>query len=178
MTASRFLLAAALAFAATPCFAMDLHSADVADGASFPIGDVCSRYDGGNASPALSWSGVPAQAGSLAITMFDPDAHGGGWYHWLVLNMPASTTSLPHGAGGLHSGLPAGARQHGNSNSDESYDGPCPPSGSGVHHYEITLWALDVATVQIDVNAEPKDVTAYLAKHAIATSKITPVYQK
>jgi phosphatidylethanolamine-binding protein (PEBP) family uncharacterized protein len=50
--------------------------------------------------------------------------------------------------------------------------------GSGVHHYEITLWALDVPAAAVDVNAEPAEVGAYLAKHAITSAKLVPVYQK
>jgi Raf kinase inhibitor-like YbhB/YbcL family protein len=177
MTASRLVLAVALTFAATPAFAMDLQSPDVVQSAPFPITEVCGRYGGGNTSPALSWSGVPAEAKSLALTIFDPDAHG-GWWHWQVLDIPVSATALAHGAGGKGGALPAGAHQHGNSDGNESYDGPCPPAGSGVHHYEITLWALDVPAAAIDVNAEPAEVGAYLTRHAVASTKLTPVYQK
>jgi len=177
MKESRLALAALFAFAATPALAMDLQSTDVVQGMSFPIKQVCGRYGGGNVSPALSWSDVPANANSLAITIFDPDAHN-GWWHWQVLDLPPSVTALAQGAGREHGALPEGAHQHGNSNGDESYDGPCPPAGSGVHHYEITLWALDVPTADVDVNAEPGDVGAYLAKHAIATARLTPVYEK
>jgi Raf kinase inhibitor-like YbhB/YbcL family protein len=177
MTASRLFIAAALSLAATPVFAMDVQSPDVTQGASFPITEVCGRYGGGNVSPALSWSGVPAEAKSLAITMFDPDAHG-GWWHWQVLDLPVTAAALAKGAGAEHGALPGGAHQHGNSNGNESYDGPCPPVGSGVHHYEITLWALDVPAAAVDVNAEPAEVGAYLAKHAITSAKLVPVYQK
>jgi Raf kinase inhibitor-like YbhB/YbcL family protein len=177
MTVSRLAVAAAVALTATPAFAMELQSTDIAQGATFPVMEVCGRYSGGNISPALSWSGVPAGAKSLAITMFDPDAHG-GWWHWQVLDLPASATALAQGAGGRSGVLPAGAHQHGNSNGNESYDGPCPPAGSGVHHYEITLWALDVPAAAVDVNAEPREVGGYLTKHAVTTARLTPVYQK
>ncbi len=178
MTASRFVIAAAFGLAATPGMAMDLTSSDVAQGASFSVTEICPRYSGGNISPALSWSGVPADAKSLAITMFDPDAHGTGWWHWLLLDMPPAATALARGTGAKQSALPPGAHQHGNSNGNENYDGPCPPAGSGVHHYQITLWALDVANAAVDVNAEPAEVGAYLAEHAIAQARLTPVYQK
>ena len=176
MTASRLAIAAALTLSANTAFAMDLQSTDVAQGASFPITEVCGRYGGGNISPALSWSGVPAEAKSLALTIFDPDAHG-GWWHWQVLDMPISATALAQGAG-KRGALPDGAHQHGNSDGNESYDGPCPPAGSDMHHYEITLWALDVPVAGVDVNAEPGEVGDYLAKRAIAKAQLTPVYQK
>lgn len=177
MTASRFVIAAALTLAATPSVAMGLQSTDVTDGQPFPVTEICSRYGGGNISPALSWKGVPADAKSLAITMFDPDAHN-GWWHWQMLDIPVWTVALAQGAGGPHPDLPGNARQHGNSDGNEKYDGPCPPQGSGKHHYEITLWALDVPIADVDVNAEPAEVGAYLEKHVIKSVKLTPVYEK
>jgi Raf kinase inhibitor-like YbhB/YbcL family protein len=177
MNATRLVLAAGLALAATPSFAMDLKSSDVAEGASFPLTEVCARYGGSSISPALSWSGVPASAKSLAITMFDPDAHGDGWWHWVVVNIPAGTTAFAQGAGSGKAALPDGAMQLNNSNSNEVYDGPCPPAGSGVHHYQITLWALGERPA-LDAKATPADVGAYMDKHAIAKARLTPVYQK
>jgi Raf kinase inhibitor-like YbhB/YbcL family protein len=156
---------------------MELTSSDVAQDATFALTHVCPRYSGSNVSPALAWSGVPANTKSLAVTMYDPDAHG-GWWHWLALDIPPSTTALPQGAGGKRPALADGGRQHGNSNGDEHYDGPCPPAGSGVHHYQITVWALDEDSAAVDVNAEPGEVGAYLAKHAIDKAQITPVYGK
>lgn len=177
MISSRLFIAAALTLAATPSFAMNLQSTDVTEDTPFPVTEICSRYGGGDISPALAWKGVPAEAQSLAITMYDPDAHG-GWWHWQVLDIPVWTAKLAQGAGGPHPDLPGNAHQHGNSNGNEKYDGPCPPAGSGRHHYEITLWALDVPIADVDVNAEPADVAAYLDKHAIKTAKLTPVFEK
>ena len=177
MMFSRLAAAAVFALGATPCRAMNLQSTDVTEGGTFPVTEVCGRYGGSDISPALSWSGVPAEAKGLAVTIFDPDAHN-GWWHWQVLDIPVSATALAQGAGGKHGVLPDGAHNHGNSDGDESYDGPCPPVGSGIHHYEIALWALDVPSAAIDVNAEPGEVGDYLKKHAIASAQLTPVYEK
>jgi phosphatidylethanolamine-binding protein (PEBP) family uncharacterized protein len=50
---------------------------------------------GGNVSPELTWSNPPAGTQSFALMMYDPDAPtGSGWWHWVVYNIPASTTSL------------------------------------------------------------------------------------
>ena len=64
-------------------------------------------------SPQLSWRGAPTGTKSYAVTVYDPDAPtGSGFWHWAVANIPATTTSLPEGAGddaGVD--LPAGAFQ-------------------------------------------------------------------
>ena len=97
--------------------------------------------DGQNASPALSWSGLPKETEALAIIADDPDAPSGDFIHWLVYDIPASETGI---RGGIPPGymLPNGTKQGLNSYHKIGYDGPAPPAGK-VHRYVFTVYALD-----------------------------------
>src|SRR5271163_2325017 len=67
---------------------------------------------GGNMSPELTWSGVPAGTKSFVITLFHGDVKDStsGWWHWVLYNVPGNVTSLPMGAGSERKTLmPAGA---------------------------------------------------------------------
>src|SRR5919198_814018 len=106
-------------------------SPDFADGAAIPKRFTC---DGANVSPALRWSGVPAGTAELALVVDDPDAPGGTFTHWVVVNIDPGTASIDEGS------PPPGARQAPNSAGKSSWFGPCPPSGA--HHYRFTVYAL------------------------------------
>src|ERR1700730_4482010 len=86
---------------------------------------------GGNISPSLSWSGAPSDTKSFTITVCDPDAPtGSGFWHWIVFNIPASTTSIPQNAGDVKKKLmPKGAIQSRTDFGTDGYGGPCPPQG-------------------------------------------------
>jgi Raf kinase inhibitor-like YbhB/YbcL family protein len=97
---------------------------------------------GQNVSPALSWQGVPKNAKSLALLMYDIDGRfGAGVSHWVAYNIAPSATGLAEGDATAGKGFTGGAGTRGNAN----YMGPCPPQGDGPHHYTITLVALDLA---------------------------------
>src|SRR6202046_3637913 len=92
----------ALGAGAANAQSMTLTSADIAEGATIANEQVFKGFgcSGGNLSPALNWSGAPAATKSFAVSIYDPDAPtGSGWWHWVVFNIPAATTSLPKGAG-------------------------------------------------------------------------------
>jgi Raf kinase inhibitor-like YbhB/YbcL family protein len=99
-------------------------------------GNIPKRYtcDGANLSPALRWTAPPVHTASFSLTVFDPDAPGGGFIHWRIAHLPAGTRTLPAGS---HLGGTNGAGGTG-------WTGPCPPSGPA-HHYRFTLRALDRA---------------------------------
>lgn len=93
---------------------MRVYSQDLHDGDKMPEKHVFNGmgYQGDNLSPHLAWEDAPEGTKSFVITCFDPDAPtGSGWWHWVVANIPAETTSLPQGAGSGKAALPAGALQ-------------------------------------------------------------------
>jgi Raf kinase inhibitor-like YbhB/YbcL family protein len=119
---------------------------------------------GENKSPALKWSGAPKGAKSFAVTVYDPDAPtGSGWWHWVVINIPADVTGLAANAGALNSTtLPQGAVQVRSDYGSAAWGGTCPPQGDKPHRYIFTVYALK--TDKIDV---PADATAALTGYMI-----------
>lgn len=116
---------------------MEVKSTAFQEGAMIPKLYTC---DGKDISPPLSWSGVPAEAKSIALIMDDPDAPRGTWVHWVLFNIPADNASLPESIPRTAS-LSNGAKHGNNSWRRPGYGGPCPPRGT--HRYYFKVYALD-----------------------------------
>jgi Raf kinase inhibitor-like YbhB/YbcL family protein len=160
---------------------MTLTSPDLKEGGTIANEQVYKGYGctGGNLSPALSWSGALAATKSFAVHMFDPDAPtGSGWWHWVVFNIPAGTTSLPKGAGNEKKKLPKGAIQTRSDYGSVGYGGPCPPAGDKPHHYQITVFAVDVDKLPDpkDDKASPALVGFDLHYRTLAKATLTGLY--
>lgn len=149
--------------------AMTLSSSDIADGQAISVAQIYPRCGGENVSPALAWNGAPRQTRSYALTMIDLDVKPAQWSHWIVIGIPPKVTSLARGA----KTLPAGSQAIVSNFGDAGYDGPCPPAGTGTHHYKITIWALPTATISLPANEKATDLAADLEKRALDRASIT-----
>jgi len=147
----------------TASAAMSLTSADIKRDVTIPIAHIYPRCGGQNVSPALAWSGAPSGTKSFVITMIDVDVKPDEWSHWVVVGLPASVSSLPRGA----KSLPSSAKAILSNFGDAAYAGPCPPKGTGVHHYEFTIWALPTLEVSVADDEKATMLTALLAKTAL-----------
>jgi Raf kinase inhibitor-like YbhB/YbcL family protein len=132
--------------------------------------------EGNDASPPLSWSGIPLSAKSLALIVDDPDAPDPAapkmtWVHWVLYNIAPSATGLPESV----SALPKGTLEGNNDWHRTGYGGPCPPVGR--HRYFHKLYALD--TVLPDLNHPDKKALEKAMKgHIIAETQLVGTYQK
>ena len=179
MTKAIFIFGIFLAFAASAAGNFTLTSTDIS--AKKPIDNkhVFNSFgcSGGNVSPELSWKGAPSGTKSFALTAYDPDAPtGSGWWHWVVYNIPASTTSLPSGAGDAKAPkLPEGAVQGNTDFGTPGYGGPCPPPGKP-HRYIFTVFALDTDKLDIPQGATAAFVGFNLHGHTLAKASLTAKY--
>lgn len=99
------------------------------DGAPIPVQYTCK---GADLAPPLSWT-APLGA---ALVVDDPDAVNGLFVHWVVTGIAAGSGSTTDGQ------TPAGTTVLPNTAGQPAYKGPCPPAGTGTHHYRFTLYQL------------------------------------
>jgi Raf kinase inhibitor-like YbhB/YbcL family protein len=135
---------------------------------------------GGNKSPQLAWSEAPAGTKSFAVTCYDPDAPtGSGFWHWLVVNIPASVSELVLDAGNPKSPeLPAGALQTRTDFGAPGYGGPCPPPGDHPHRYLFTVFAVSADSLPVKADTSAAIVGFQLNFNTLAKAAIMGLYKR
>src|SRR5246127_4127516 len=134
---------------------------------------------GENISPEITWSGVPAAAKSLAIVVWDQDAPvSGGFYHWVIVNLPVETKKLAEGAGNVtNHKAPNGSIQLINDWGEAGYGGPCPP-GNNRHPYHFIVYAVSAQQLPITAKSKISEATAAIKKSTVASAEEVLVYGK
>lgn len=151
-----------------------LTSTTIADGERVPD-RTTNTPAGDNISPQLSWAGFPEQTRSFAVTCFDPDAPGpAGWWHWSVLDLPATTTMLPERAGTPQADL----LQLRGDDGVAAYRGAAPPPGDVVHRYFYVVHALDVESLGVGPDTMPGAASTMLVFHTLARAVLVATYQR
>ena len=144
-----------------------LNVARFAEGAAIPRRHTC---EGEDISPALKWSGAPAETRSFALILDDPDAPAGNWNHWLLYEIPAATAELREGT---RLGV-SGTNDFGRS----GYGGPCPPRGHGPHRYFFKIMALKVLSPGIPPGAKRVQLDRALKGHVLAEAHYMGRYER
>ncbi|MEU4197328.1 YbhB/YbcL family Raf kinase inhibitor-like protein [Kribbella sp. NPDC026611] len=129
-------------------------------------GAIPSKYtcDGIGAAPPLAWTGTPSDAKAIALVVDDPDAPNGTFTHWIVLDLPPTTTVLTEVD-----------HQANNSEGKPEYTPFCPPSGT--HHYRFNVYALSQATNLADGSSLDEALKA-IDSTTIARGRLTGVYRR
>ncbi len=147
---------------------------------------------GGNHSPAISWSGAPRETKSFALIAVDrdvpadfspankvgltipSDAERKAFYHWLLVHIPADVTGLGENDLAGIAGRNSMAEKSKNAN---GYDGPCPPfNDERVHTYHFTVYALDVAALDLKPGFSGEEATVAIAGHILDQGEATGCY--
>ncbi|HET8701456.1 MAG TPA: YbhB/YbcL family Raf kinase inhibitor-like protein [Nitrococcus sp.] len=139
-------------------------------------GKIPAKYtgEGEDISPPLAWTGAPEGTQSFAVICHDPDAplvKPGiyGFVHWVLYNLPATTTSLEEGTDAGTSGIMDFGKT--------GYGGPMPPIDHGEHHYIFWVLALDRA-LDLEPGLTMGQFLERAEPHVLGMNRLVGTYQR
>ena len=158
--------------------------------------------DGGNISPAISWSGAPDKTKSYVLIVVDRDVPANfdtankpgqiiqnsfprqNFYHWVLTDIPASVHGVLEGknSNGITKGGKAfGRSEYGingvNGYGFGGYDGPCPPwNDERIHNYHFIVYALDVPSVKLPDPIKGPLTEEAMKEHVLAQGEVNGTY--
>ncbi|MBU2640075.1 MAG: YbhB/YbcL family Raf kinase inhibitor-like protein [Nanoarchaeota archaeon] len=142
---------------------LTLSSPDFQNNGKIPSKFTCQ---GDDINPELNIENIPLETKSLVLILDDPDAPSGSWIHWILFNIPPSTTKIQENS--------IVGEQGENSWSNRNYNGPCPPSGT--HRYVFKLFALDIV-LEI-FSPDKKKLENAMQERILAKTELTGLYRK
>ncbi len=150
---------------------MKISSPAFSEGGLIPKKHTC---DDANASPPLTFEGVPSGTKSLALIADDPDAPAGTWVHWVMFNILPATKSISENVP-PDKVLSSGARQGTNDFRRIGYGGPCPPGGT--HRYFFKLYAVDTE-LKLNAGINKKELINAMRGHVLAEAQLMGKYKR
>lgn len=128
-----------------------------------------------DASPALSWSGVPSNTKSIVVMLEDPDANVKPTVHWLAANISPTMTGLPENM--MKVEMANGVIQGANATGKVGYFGPRPPREDPPHKYHFQVFALDT-TLNLPSGYNRGALLDAMKGHVIAKGEIVGMYER
>lgn len=157
--------------------AFTLTSPAFSDGERIPAIHALGSVSGGeNVSVPLRWEGAPEGTASFVLVMVDRHPVASDWVHWLVVDIPPDVVALSAGASG--SDMPDGSREINTTFGRPGYGGPAPPAGSGEHDYELTLYALNVAELDIGKQPSADEIERAVGGHTLASARLVGTFSR
>lgn len=150
---------------------MQLASSAFEYGDMIPKQYTCDAGFGLDESPPLTISGVSIRAKSLVLIFEDRESETGLYIHWIVFNLPPTTTQIPGAADVTKLGGILGK----NSESKIGYNGPCP--GLNQQAYYFRLYALDTM-LSLEQGSTKEMVVEAMKGHIIAETDLLGRYQR
>ena len=130
-------------------------------------GYIPERYtcEGKNINPSLIIQNIPAGTKSLSIIVTDLNATNASFDHWICWNIKPVDIIVENSKPGLEGK---------NSFGENSYEGPCPPSGT--HRYIFKVFALD-SMLELKSGAERRELEKAMEKHILASGELVGKYE-
>ena len=144
---------------------LKIQSSAFSHNGSIPTEHTC---EGKDSAPPLQWSGAPAGTRSLALIVDDPDAPDPKapkmtYVHWVLYDIPSSST------------VPTRGRDGKNDFKRTGYGGPCPPIGR--HRYFFKLYALDATLGDLGTPTKQQVLDA-MKGHILEQAELVGTYEK